>query len=59
MFVPLFHGTRAISQQGLAGRRRDARGVGDEDVGGWTREDWASAVSSVYSHMAQCPSSTM
>lgn len=29
------------------------------DVGGWTRDDWASAVSSVHLHMAQCPTSTM
>lgn len=30
-----------------------------EDVGGWTRDDWASAVSSVHLHMAQCPTRTV
>lgn len=34
-------------------------GFGVMDVGGWTRDDWASAVSSVHLHMAQCPTSTM
>ena len=33
-------------------------GVGVVDVGGWTRDDWASAVSSVHLHMAQRPTST-
>lgn len=33
--------------------------AGTEDVGGWTREDWASAVRAVLSHMAQRPRSTM
>lgn len=34
--------------------------LGDvEDVGGWTRDDWASAVSSVHLHMAQCPGSAV
>lgn len=32
---------------------------GGEDVGGWTRDGWASAVSSVHLHTAQCPGSTV
>lgn len=39
--------------------REGCLGVGAEHVGGWTRKDWASAVSFMHSHMAQCPSSTM
>lgn len=34
--------------------------LGDvEDLGGWTRDDWASAVSSMHLHMAQCPGSAV
>lgn len=41
-------------------RQSERRGGEREGCwGGWTREDWASAVSSVHSHMAQCPSGTM
>lgn len=64
-FVRLLRGTtRAVSQKGEAGGGGKGGwswrvGVGGVDVGGWTRDDWASAVSSVHLHMAQCPTSTM
>lgn len=61
-FVRLLRGTtRAVSQIGKAGGWEgglELEGAG-VDVGGWTRDDWASAVSSVHLHMAQCPTSTM
>lgn len=60
MFVPQLHGTtRAVSHTEIGGEREGCLGVGAEHVGGWTGKDWASAVSSMHSHMAQCPSSTM
>lgn len=46
--------------------RQDSQTVGGtprkggvEDVGGWTRYDWTSAVSRMYLNMAQCPSSAV